>query len=134
MSEKKVRRWLYFLQWHKTATFANLKNKSMNTIYIDFADLGDYEDFYNQLKEKVKLPEHFGDNLDALSDVITGELEMPLHLEFVNMSVDQLEIFEDLLTTLEDAEDEMKDFSFAYYLEQYDDDDDETYSEDEITE
>ena len=106
----------------------------MNTIYIDFADLGDYEDFYNQLKEKVKLPEHFGDNLDALSDVITGELEMPLHLEFVNMSVDQLEIFEDLLTTLEDAEDEMKDFSFAYYLEQYDDDDDETYSEDEITE
>ncbi|MEG0760458.1 ribonuclease inhibitor [Chryseobacterium piscicola] len=106
----------------------------MNTIYIDFADLGDYEDFYNQLKEKVKLPEHFGDNLDALSDVITGELEMPLHLEFVNMSVDQLEIFEDLLTTLEDAEDEMEDFSFAYYLEQYDDDDDETYSEDEITE
>ena len=106
----------------------------MNTIYIDFADLGDYEDFYNQLKEKVKLPEHFGDNMDALSDVITGELEMPLHLEFVNMSVDQLEIFEDLLTTLEDAEDEMEDFSFAYYLEQYDDDDDETYSEDEITE
>ena len=28
---------------------------------------------------------------------------MPLHLEFVNMSVEQLEIFEDLLTTLEDA-------------------------------
>ena len=106
----------------------------MNTIYIDFADLGDYEDFYNQLKEKVKLPEHFGDNLDALSDVITGELEMPLHLEFVNMSVDQLEIVEDRLTTREDAEDEMEDFSFAYYLEQYDDDDDETYSEDEITE
>lgn len=95
----------------------------MNTIYIDFADLGDYEDFYAQLKEKVKLPEHFGDNLDALSDVISGELEMPLHLEFVNMSVDQLEIFEDLLTTLEDAEEEVEDFSFAYYLEQYEDED-----------
>lgn len=95
----------------------------MNTTYIDFADLGDYEDFYSQLKEKVKLPEHFGDNLDALSDVISGELEMPLHLEFVNMSVDQLEIFEDLLTTLEDMEDEVEDFSFAYYIEQYEDDD-----------
>lgn len=93
----------------------------MNTTYIDFADLGDYEDFYTQLKEKIKLPAHFGDNLDALSDVISGELEMPLHLEFVNMSVDQLEIFEDLLTTLEDAEDEVEDFSFAYYIEQYDD-------------
>ena len=97
----------------------------MKAIYIDFTDIGDYEDFYAQLKEKVTLPEYFGDNLDALSDVITSELEMPLDLEFVNMTVDQLEIFEDLLTTLEDAEDEMEDFSFTYYLEQYEDDENE---------
>ena len=90
-------------------------------VYIDFLEIGDYEDFYAQLKEKLTLPEHFGDNLDALFDVVTGELEMPLHLEFVNMSVEQLEIFEDLLTTLEDAEDEVQDFTFAYYLEQYED-------------
>ena len=90
-------------------------------VYIDFLEIGDYEDFYAQLKEKLTLPEHFGDNLDALFDVVTGELEMPLHLEFVNMSVEQLEIFEDLLTTLEDAEDEVEDFTFAYYLEQYED-------------
>lgn len=96
----------------------------MKTIYIDFSDLGDYEDFYAQLKEKLELPAHFGDNLDALADVISGDLEMPLHLEFVNMSVDQLEIFEDLLTTLEDSEDEVEGFSFAYYLEQYEDDED----------
>ena len=90
-------------------------------IYIDFLEIGDYEDFYAQLKEKFTLPDHFGDNLDALFDVITGELEMPLHLEFVNMSVEQLEIFEDLLTTLEDAEEEVEGFTFAYYLEQYED-------------
>ena len=95
-------------------------NKIME-IYIDFLEIGDYEDFYAQLKEKLPLPEHFGDNLDALFDVITGELEMPLHIEFVNMSVEQLEIFEDLLTTLEDAEDEVEDFSFSYFLEQYED-------------
>ncbi|MCW3159805.1 barstar family protein [Chryseobacterium oryctis] len=97
----------------------------MKTIYIDFTEIGDYEDFYAQLKEKITLPDYFGDNLDALSDVISGELEMPLHIEFVNMSVDQLEIFEDLLTTLEDAEDEVEDFSFTYYLEQYEDDENE---------
>mgnify|MGYP003575008873 CR=1 FL=1 len=97
----------------------------MKTIYIDFTDLGDYEDFYAQLKEKLTLPDHFGDNLDALYDVISGELEMPLHIEFVNMSVDQLEIFEDLLTTLEDAEDSVEDFTFTYYLEQYGDEDEE---------
>ncbi|MPS73546.1 MAG: barnase inhibitor [Chryseobacterium sp.] len=93
----------------------------MQEIYIDFVNIGDYEDFYEQLKSKLELPEYFGDNLDALSDVISGELEMPLHIEFVNMSVDQLELFEDLLTTLEDLEDEVEGFTFSYYLEQYED-------------
>jgi len=45
------------------------------TIYIDFVDLGDYEDFYAQLKTKLTLPDYFGDNLDALYDVISGDLE-----------------------------------------------------------
>ena len=93
----------------------------MKEIYIDFVNIGDYEDFYEQLKSKLELPEHFGDNLDALFDVISGGLEMPLHIEFVNMSVDQLETFEDLLMTLEDAEDEVEGFTFSYYLEQYED-------------
>ena len=93
----------------------------MNTVFIDFTEIGDLEDFYDQLKEKLKLPETFGDNLDALYDSITGSLELPLHIEFVNMSVEQLEDFEDLLTTLEDADEELEDFSFAYYLEQYED-------------
>lgn len=91
----------------------------MNTVYIDFVEIGDFEDFYQQLKEKLTLPETFGDNLDALYDSITGFVALPLHIEFVNMSVEQLEDFEDLLTTLEDADDELEDFSFAYYLEQY---------------
>ena len=95
----------------------------MNTVYIDFTEIGDIEDFFDQLKEKLKLPETFGDNLDALYDSITGFVELPLHIEFVNMSVEQLEDFEDLLTTLEDADEELEDFSFAYYLEQYEDED-----------
>ena len=96
----------------------------MKEIYIDFTDIGDYEDFYAQLKSKLDLPEYFGDNLDALWDSLTGYIELPLHIEFVNMSVDQLENFEDLLTTLEDAEEELENFTFAYYLEQYEDEDD----------
>ncbi len=95
----------------------------MKTAYVDFTDIGDYEEFYDQLKEKITLPDYFGSNLDALYDVITGGTELPLHLEFVNMSVDQLETFEDLLTTLEDADEEMEDFTFSYYLEQYEDED-----------
>ncbi|UJF30279.1 barstar family protein [Kaistella sp. 97-N-M2] len=93
----------------------------MKTIYIDFTDLGDYDDFYAQLKEKLTLPEFFGDNLDALYDAITGVLELPLHIEFVNMSVEQLETFEDLLVMLEDADEEIEDFTFSYFLVQYGD-------------
>ena len=93
----------------------------MKEIYIDFTEIGDYEDFYTQLKTKLDLPEYFGGNLDALYDSITGYVKLPLHLEFVNMSVDQLETFEDLLTTLEDADDDLDEFTFAYYLEQYED-------------
>ena len=93
----------------------------MKTIYIDFSEIGDEEDFFAQLREKLSLPEHFGNILDALYDTITGDLEMPLRIEFVNMNVEQLEHFEDLLTTLEDAEDETEGFSFAYFLEQYED-------------
>lgn len=98
----------------------------MKTVYIDFTDIGDFEDFYVTLKEKLTLPDYFGDNLDALYDSLTGFVELPLHIKFVNMSVDQLETFEDLLVTLEDAEDELEDFSFTYFLEQYEDEDDET--------
>lgn len=94
----------------------------MNEVFIDFTDIGDYEEFYRQLKQKLPLPEYFGDNLDALYDTITGDVELPLHLEFVNMSVDQLETFEDLLTTMEDAVEEAEGFTFSYFLEQFEDD------------
>ena len=93
----------------------------MKTIYIDFSEIGDEQDFYQQLKEKLSLPENFGDNLDALYESLTGFVELPLHLEFVNMSVNQLEDFETLLETLEEADEEIEEFSFTYFLEQFED-------------
>lgn len=93
----------------------------MNEIAVDFFDLADYEDFYARLKERLNLPEFFGDNLDALHDYISGYAGMPLHLEFINMSVDQLETFEELLNMLDEAEEEVEGFTFSYYLEQFGD-------------
>lgn len=95
----------------------------MKEILINFLNIGDYEDFYEQLKSKVELPDYFGDNLNALNDSLKGYVELPLHIEFVNMSVDQLETFEDLITMLEEIEEEEEDFTFSYFLEQYEDDD-----------
>lgn len=107
-----------------------------NTIYIDFSIIDDIDDFYQLLKEKVSLPEHFGDNLDALNDVLTGDVELPMHIEFVNMNLMQLDIFEDLLELMEDIANEIEGFTFTYYLEIYDNDEewdwiDESYDSEE---
>lgn len=107
-----------------------------NTIYIDFSIIDDIDDFYQLLKEKVSLPEHFGDNLDALNDVLTGDVELPMHIEFVNMNLMQLDIFEDLLELMEDIANEIEGFTFTYYLEIYDSDEecdwiDESYDSEE---
>jgi ribonuclease inhibitor len=39
-------------------------------VYIDFLEIGDYEDFYAQLKEKLTLPEPY--LLCAVSQMDTG--------------------------------------------------------------
>ena len=95
----------------------------MKKTTIDFTEIADMEDFYAALKENLNLPEYFGDNLDALSDYISGEAELPLELEFFNMSVEQLEDFEELTETLEELEEDVEDFTFRYYLEQFDEED-----------
>lgn len=91
----------------------------MKTIDINFEDITDYEDFYQQLREKLSLGKDFGNNLDALYDTISGEVELPLHINLVNLSIDQLEDFEDLENTLEDLENEIDGFSISLLLEQY---------------
>ncbi len=91
-------------------------------IKIDFENISNYDEFYFALKENLNLPEYFGNNLDALFDTICGDLEMPLQLIFINLNLDQLEYFDDLLTTLEEAEEENDDFRFSYFMTQYDDD------------
>lgn len=93
-------------------------------VFIDFSIIDNDDDFYNQLEEKLNLPDYFGRNLDALFDVISGDLEMPLHLEFVNMTLMQLETFEALLETMEDLQEENEEFSFSYFLEIYEGGDD----------
>lgn len=91
-----------------------------NTVYINFENIDTYGDFYTQLKEKISLPTDFDSEIESLPTLISQHNEMPLHLEFVNMSIDQLEVFEALLDILENIED-TPELTFSYYLEQYED-------------
>ncbi|MCH5596975.1 barstar family protein [Niabella ginsengisoli] len=89
----------------------------MNKAIFDFERIGTMDDFYIVAKRQLNLPEHFGKNLDALWDSLTGDIELPLAVRFENMSMSQLEIFDKLIQLFEEASGELGEaFSFEYYL------------------
>lgn len=86
---------------------------------IDFSALQSYDDFYDEITKQLNLPDYFGRNLDALYDVLTGAVSLPLQLHFINMSLPQLQAFSDLLKTLKTIDEEREDFSFRYAIQTY---------------
>ncbi len=89
----------------------------MKQVKFDFERIGTMEDFYLVAKRELELTEHFGKNLDALWDSITGDIALPLSVQFVNLSMTQLETFEKLISLFEEAGEELGgDFAFEYYL------------------
>lgn len=42
-----------------------------------------YESIHHWLAAKLQLPESYGHNLDALWDCLTGDLELPLSIEWI---------------------------------------------------
>ncbi|WP_346236604.1 barstar family protein [Niabella insulamsoli] len=89
----------------------------MNEAAFDFERIGTMDDFYAMAKTSLQLPAHFGKNLDALWDCITGDMPLPATVRFLNMSMTQLETFDKLILLFEDAADELEpDFGFEYYL------------------
>lgn len=91
----------------------------MNQVKFNFERIGTTDDFYTVAKRKLKLPDHFGNNLDALWDCITGDITLPVSIQFTHLSMQQLETFGKLIQLFEDAADELGEgFSFEYYLKQ----------------
>ena len=89
----------------------------MKLVKFDFERIGRLEDFYQIAKRELSLPGHFGNNLDALWDCLTGNIALPVSVQFVNMSLPQLETFDKLIQLFEEATETLgEDFSFEYYL------------------
>ncbi|WP_114791739.1 barstar family protein [Niabella yanshanensis] len=89
----------------------------MKQVKFDFERIGTIDDFYVILVRELGLPEHFGRNLDALWDSLTGDVALPVSIQFVNLSMAQLETFEKQISLFEEAAEELgADFTFEYYL------------------
>ena len=53
---------------------------AMKSITINFSKCKYPMDLHSEIKEKLELPEWYGNNLDALSDMLTGFIETPINI------------------------------------------------------
>lgn len=90
----------------------------MRELTLDFSHIHNKDDLYNELRTKLNLPPWFGNNLDALYDSLTGDIEMPLHLHLANMSREQQKEFSSFLSTFKEAATHTEEFSFSYSLQE----------------
>jgi len=89
----------------------------MKEVIFDFDRIGTEADFYKTAGTNLELPEYFGNNLDALYDVLTGAIALPVTVRFINLSLGQLETFSNIISVFEDAAAELDEqLLFEYYL------------------
>ncbi len=89
----------------------------MNTVVFDFSEISTLSNFYKTFQKKFGLPSQIANNLDGLWDAVTGMIELPVKIEFHNLSLEQLDKFEKLISLFEEAEEETDDeLMFAYFM------------------
>ena len=93
----------------------------MKTILFDFNDIHSLQSFYSACKEQLNLPNHFGNNLDALWDCITAYVELPIAISFINITPYHLKKFERQINLFRDAEKELEgELTFEYHTKEAD--------------
>ena len=93
----------------------------MKTIIIDFSECKYPMDLHNEIREKLELPEWYGNNLDALWDMLTGFIETPVTITVIfkpetksteNLKENVLKIIE----TFKEAVEEDDEIKISYEL------------------
>ncbi len=83
----------------------------MKEIIIDFSKCKYPMDLHNELREQLGFPEWYGNNLDALWDMLTGYIETPVNIKIVykpetKQSENLKEGIDDIIEVFKDAEKE----------------------------
>lgn len=67
------------------------------------------------LKERLELPDHYGANLNALWDCLTGWIDLPVEIEWIDFKISQARLgdfAEELRNVFQQAAEEIEGFSF----------------------
>lgn len=96
----------------------------MRQVIFDFDKIHSLDDFYNEAFNELMLPYYFGNNMDALWDCLHGDIELPIEVSFINMTLEQIKNFAELIQLFQDAENELvEEVFFDYSLKNEIDDD-----------
>jgi Barstar, RNAse (barnase) inhibitor len=57
---------------------------SLNKVVIQGSKLTDKNILHQILKQELKFPAHYGENLDALWDCLTTDIQLPVTIEWVD--------------------------------------------------
>lgn len=79
-------------------------------IVIDGSKFNDKEQFHSYIKELMDLPNYYGGNLDALWDCLTGWVDLPMHVKWIDFATSKISLgdyADSVLETFTDAEEEL---------------------------
>lgn len=78
----------------------------MKKVIFDFSNIGSMSDFYLQFVDIFLLPDWFGNNLDALWDMLTVQINLPIEIVFLHFDKQSLD-FRSLFSLFKDAEQDL---------------------------
>ena len=73
----------------------------MKEIIIEGALIDSKEELHKIFKEALNLPEHYGKNLDALWDMVTGEIDLPIRIIWRDFNITEENIGAYAMKTLQ---------------------------------
>lgn len=77
----------------------------MRCVEFDFSTIQTSEQFYRQFQQKFELFSGFGCNLDALWDMLTGGISLPVALCFIHMDDEKRTLFGKIIAVIHEAAD-----------------------------
>lgn len=85
----------------------------MEVIILDGKEFDSIERIHSILKQKLHLPDYYGENLNALWDCLTGWINLPIKIHWINFECSKKFVgnfADELLKTFREAEDELDGF------------------------
>lgn len=88
-----------------------------NTIELRTSEIVNYENVHAWLASKLNFPEHYGQNLDALWDLLTGYITLPITILWYD-DANVSEQYTSITNLFEEAAGEIDKLEFGYILDE----------------